>query len=629
MSATTSDSRLAPRVETIFVALAFAGMLTGVVAEWRGAPETLVWIGYGVAYGFGGWFGLRAGLDAIRHLRVDIDLLMILAALGALAVGAPFEGAMLLFLFSLSNVLQHYAIGRSRSAIEALMELRPETALVRRGDDLVETPLADVEVDDVFVVKPGDRLPLDGTVVVGESEVDQASLTGESVPVTKRLGDDVFGGTINGGGSLEVCVTKAAGETALAQMIRLVEEAHGEKAETQRLIDRLEQPYALGVIGLTIAALAVGLALGGAFDPSFYRAMTLMVAASPCAIIISTPAAVLSAIANGARRGVLFKGGVYVEEVATVEAIAFDKTGTLTEGKTRLTDVGLLEGIAEDELLALAAGVQARSEHHLARATVEAAVTRGLVLPDAKGFKATAGKGVEASVNGGAVRIGNPQFFGGENGLAPALDAVGAMQERGRTAILVTRDGVALGVLGFADTLRPGAADVVRDLRHRGVEHIVMLTGDNRHVAERIAREAGVDRVYADLLPEQKVEIVREIRETVGPVAMVGDGVNDAPALAAATVGVAMGAAGTDVALETADLVLMADDLDGLSYAIALSRAARRTLVANLGFALAMIVVMLGFILTVGLPLPLAVVGHEGSTVLVSLNGLRLLGFRR
>ncbi|MDX1531630.1 MAG: heavy metal translocating P-type ATPase, partial [Rhodothermales bacterium] len=622
-------------VEALFVALAFVGMVAGLVGEGLDAPPALVGVGYGAAYVFGGWYGLRAGLEAVRHLTVDIDLLMILAALGALVIGAPFEGAMLLFLFSLSNVLQHVAIGRSRRAIQALMQLRPEAARVRRGDGWVEVPLEAVGPGDVFAVRPGDRLPLDGRVVRGQSDVDQSTLTGESVPVEKAVGDEVFAGTINGAGHLEVRVTKGASDTALARMIALVEEAQSEKAQTQRIIDRLEQPYAFGVIAVTLLAIAVPvLALEEAFGPAFYRAMTLMVAASPCALVISTPAAVLSAIANGARRGVLFKGGVYVEETATLKAVAFDKTGTLTEGKTRLTDVLPLADVPADALLALAAAVQAQSEHHLARATVEAAGARALPVPTADGFQATVGQGVRATVEGRTVHIGNARYFAGRAaaGLDAALAAVERLQHEGKTPVVVARDGAdglrVLGVTAFADTLRPRAAAVVQRLKALGVERVVMLTGDNRAVAERIAAALGVDEVHAELLPEQKVETVRRLRRRVGPVAMVGDGVNDAPALAAATVGIAMGAAGTDIALETADLVLMADDLDQVPYAVALSRKTRRTLVANLGFALGMIAVMVGFILTVGLPLPLAVVGHEGSTVLVSLNGLRLLAFR-
>jgi len=619
--------------EASFVALALAGMTTGLVAGWTGAPAGVAWAAWAVAYALGGWYGLVRALDALRQRRVDIDLLMVLAALGALVIGAPFEGAMLLFLFSLSNVLQRIAMGRSRRAIQALMQLRPDAATVRRDGSWVTLPLAEVAPGDVYVVRPGDRLPLDGVVVAGRSAVDQATLTGESLPVEKEPGAEAFAGTINGDGTLEVRVTRPAGASTLARMIALVEDAQAQKAETQQLIDRFEQPYALGVIGLTAVAVALPtLLLAEPFTPAFYRAMTLMVAASPCALVISTPAAVLSAIANGARRGILFKGGAFVEAAAGIRAIAFDKTGTLTEGRARLTDVVPADGLGADAVLALAAAVQSRSEHHLARATTTAAETRGLPVPESAAFRATAGQGVEAEVDGATLRMGNPRFFNGAAALAGPLAEITRLQAEGKTAVLLSRqrDGreEPLGVLAYADTLRPGAADVVRRLRALGIERVVMLTGDNAGVAARIAAEAGVDEVHADLLPEQKVALVRALRQRVGPTAMVGDGVNDAPALAAATLGVAMGAAGTDVALETADLVLMGDDLDRLAYAIALGRAARRTLVVNLTIALGAIVLMVASILAVGLPLPLAVVGHEGSTVLVSLNGLRLLAFR-
>jgi Zn2+/Cd2+-exporting ATPase len=623
------------RREAAFVGLALAGMLTGLVATWLGAPPGVAWAGWAVSYAFGGWFGLLAGIESLRHRAVDIDLLMVLAALGALAIGAPFEGAMLLFLFSLSNVLQKVAIGRSRRAIEALMELRPDSASVRRGDGWEDTPLDQIALDDRYLVRPGDRLPLDGEVVAGRSAVDQASLTGESVPAEKGPGSTVFAGTINLAGSLEVRVTRLAGESALARMIALVEEAQARKAETQRFIDRYEQPYALGVIGLTVAAMALPpLVMGEVFASSFYRAMTIMVAASPCALVISTPAAVLSAIGNAARRGILFKGGVYVEEAANVRAVAFDKTGTLTEGLTRMTDIVALGALSEDEVLAVAAGAQARSEHHLAKATLEEARQRGLAVPDAEEFRALVGRGVRARVGGSMVHVGNPRYFEeiGEARLARGCTALTRLEEEGKTSVLVARQRgerlEALGAMAFADTLRPGAAEMVRRLRSLGIERVIMLTGDNRAVAERIGREAGVDEVHSELMPEDKVEVLRRLEHEVGPTAMVGDGVNDAPALAAATIGIAMGAAGTDVALETADVVLMSDDLDQIAYAIALSRSTRRTLMANLGFAVGIILVMVGSILTVGLPLPLAVVGHEGSTVLVSLNGLRLLGFR-
>ena len=633
------------RKESLFVAITLAGMLTGLIGGWLGTPPLVAWISYGAAYVFGGWYGLRDGIETLRHGAVDIDLLMILAALGALSIGAPFEGAMLLFLFSLSNVLQHYAIGRSRRAIRSLMKMRPESAQVLRDGDEVTVPIDEVAVGDVFIVRPGDRIPLDGVVQSGESAVDQASLTGESVPVSKAPGDEVYGGTINENGSLEVEVTRAAQESAIARLIRMVEDAQSEKAQTQRLIDRLEQPYVLGVLGLTALAIGIPLALGVDFSSTFYRAMTLMVAASPCAVVISTPAAVLSAIAAGARRGVLFKGGVHVETAATTRAVAFDKTGTLTEGDTRLTDVIVRDGatldgsaITDDQLLAWSAAVQARSEHHLARATVEAAEDKQLDLPEAHSFQATVGKGVRATVDGDVIHIGNLRYFDALaddtaiDGIDAGREAVRALQDDGKTSVLVARetaDGVhILGWLAFADTVRPGAAAMIAELREIGIDHIVMLTGDNERVAQRIGEEVGVDEIRAELLPEQKVELVKELVGRYEHVAMVGDGVNDAPALATATLGVAMGGAGTDVALETADLVLMSDDLSKLPYALGLSRATRRTLIANLAIAFGAIAVMVGAILTTGIPLPLAVVGHEGSTVVVSLNGLRLLGFR-
>ncbi len=627
------------RREAVFVAVAGAALVGGLIAESTGAdlPSAIF---YAVSYAFGGWYGARDGLDALRHRTVDIDLLMVLAAIGALVIGAPFEGAMLLFLFSLSNVLQHVALGRSRRAIAALMRLRPDTARVRRGDDWTETPVGEVAVGDVFLVTPGDRLPLDGVVTTGESDVDQASLTGESVPVARAPGDEVFGGTINGGGALEVRVTRPAGESALARMIAMVESAQARKAETQRLIDRLEQPYALGVIALTIIALVTPIALWGeAFRPAFYRAMTLMVAASPCALVISTPAAVLSAIAAAARSGVLFKGGATVEEAARIRAVAFDKTGTLTAGQTRLTDAVPLASPTSrfagsaDDLVALAAAVQARSEHHLAKATVRDAAARGLVVPEATDFAAVAGRGVEATVGGRTVRIGNPGHFGDRavGALDDALAHVERLRAQARTAVVVTQADAsgerAVGVLAFADVLRPDAASVVARLKAQGV-HVAMLTGDTVAVAQAVAGAAGVDSVYADLLPEDKVRVLGEIEAAHGPVAMVGDGVNDAPALATATLGIAMGGGGTDVALETADVVLMADELGRIPYLLGLSRRTRRTLAANIAISLGAIVAMVAAILGAGLALPLAVVGHEGSTVLVSLNGLRLLAAR-
>lgn len=627
----------AHNAEAWFTAVTFITMILGFIGERQAWAPVLVNGLFVVAYAAGGIFGLRAGLQSLLARTIDVDLLMILAALGAAIVGEPFEGAMLLFLFSLSNVLQDFAMEKTRNAISALVDLRPASALVKRGENLIPMPIEQVRIGDRIIVKPGERIALDGVVIEGESSVDQSSITGESLPVDKKPEDKVFSGTINKNGSLEIGVTKLAKDSTLAKLIKLVEEAQSEKAETQRFIDAAEQYYAMGVIALTALAIVIPtLFLGETFNPAFYRAMTIMVAASPCAIVISTPATVLSAIGNGARRGILFKGGVYVENAATVKAIAFDKTGTLTAGKPQVTDVVALQG-SEDELLALAAAAEARSEHPLAQAVVQAAKEQALEIAEAAAFQAVTGKGVEARVGDVQVHIGSLRYFESldmkAERLETAVATVTRLQNQGKTSVVVAQiddAGAAhiLGVIAFADVIRPDAPEVIRALRAKGIEHIVMLTGDNQRVAERIAAEVGVDAVYADLLPEDKVTAVKEVREKVGPIAMVGDGVNDAPALATATIGIAMGAAGTDVALETADVVLMSDDLKNLPFMIGLSHKTRRTLWVNLGFALFMIGLMLATIFVADLPLPAAVVGHEGGTVLVSLNGLRLLAYR-
>ena len=620
-----------------FTTITFSGMLLGLIAGRQGADQ-IANVAYLVAYLTGGFYGLIGGLDALRQRTIDVDLLMILAAIGAAIVGEPFEGVMLLFLFSFSNRLQEYAFGRTRHAIEALIQLRPTAAAVIDGDQTVVTPIEAISIGDRILVKPGERLPLDGTVVEGRSNVNQAAITGESMPVEKLSGAPVFAGTMNINGSLEVEITKTAADSTLARLIEMVAVAQSEKSETQRFIDTAEQYYALGVIALTLMVWLVPMLVWQTpFPTAFYRAMTVMVAASPCAIIISTPATVLSAIANGARRGVLFKGGVYLEKMADVQAIAFDKTGTLTKGVPEVTDIHpLTDRISVDELLRLAGAIEAKSQHPLADAVVRAAEQRQIVIPDVENFDSTMGQGVRGEVDGKTILIGNQRFMAQFNPVetAAAYATLAGYQAEGKTSVLVAELKTAalqadlIGLLAFADVIRPLAPTVMAQLRGQQVQHLIMLTGDNQRVAEKIARSIGVDAVLADLMPEDKVDALKRVRDQYGEIAMVGDGVNDAPALATADVGIAMGAAGTDVALETADIVLMSDDLTKLPFIFQLSRQTGRVLRQNFAFALIMIVLMLGAIFFSELSLPAAVVGHEGGTVLVALNGLRLLAYR-
>ena len=588
---------------------------------------------YLIAFLAGGYYGLTDGIKELwKEHRLNVDLLMILAALGAAAIGQPVEGATLLFLFSLSNTLQSYALDRSRKAIEKLLDLRPPTATVRRGSRLVTLPVEQLVLGDVVIVRPGERFPIDGEIIEGQSTADQASITGESIPVPKAPGDTVFAGTVNGKGALEVRVTRLANDTTLAKIVNLVEEAQANKANTQTRLDTFEQIYAIFILAGAALLIAIPLFLGHPFHPTFYRAMTWLVVASPCALVISTPASILSAIANGARQGILFKGGIHMERTAELKVIAFDKTGTLTRGRPALTDLIPWEDSTPESLLRLAAAAESRSEHPLAASILQEAEKRGLEYPAASAFQSITGQGVEATVEGKRIWLGNERMYAERRVPLPAAlrEQVKALENEGKTAVIAyTQDERRfLGLLAVSDTLRPDAAEIVAALKRLGIRHTVMLTGDNARVAAAIAAQTGVDEFHADLLPEDKVRVLQELRHKYGPTAMVGDGVNDAPALASADVGIAMGGAGTDVALETADVVLMADDLTHLPYAIGLARHARRVVWQNLTFALGVIVLLVASTFGADLPLPLGVVGHEGSTVIVVLNGLRLLGYQ-
>lgn len=611
--------------EPLLSAITLLMVIMGGLLRWQnygGAAN----FAYTVAYLAGGYFGVVDGYQTLRERRLDVNFLMIAAAMGAALVGEAPEGATLLFLFSLSNTLQNYALARSRRAVRALMALQPEVATRLTATGAETVPVEELQVGDRVLTRPGERIPTDGVVLQGDSHVDQSPITGESTPVHKTVGSTVFAGTMNGNGVLEIEVRAPATETLLHRIMQLVEQAQEQKARTQRWLERFEQRYALGVIG-GAAAVAVGLPIiGWSFADAFYRAMTLLVVASPCALVISTPATLLSAIANAARRGVLFKGGEPIERLATVQAVAIDKTGTLTTGKLEFTDLVLIGD--EPRAWQVIADVESRSEHPLAQALAQAAQAHGYAPQPIKRVEAVPGKGIHATLNDGTeARIGNLRLFEDLAVPEPVLQAVQALREVGKTAMVVWADGQFLAVAAAADTVRPEASQAVAQLRALGVPCIAMLTGDAEPIARAVAQQTGIDRVYADLLPHEKLETLDRLSAEFGATAMVGDGVNDAPALAAAEVGVAMGA-GTDVALETADVALVGNHLMHLPYALALSRRAMQVLKQNLIFSTAVIVALVILTFTANLRLPLGVVGHEGSTLIVVLNGLRLLWYR-
>ena len=605
--------------------LCLAAMLAARIAG--GATSQAGALLYAAAYLAGGTGSVVVAWTSLRRGRIDVNVLMLVAAAGAASLGAWAEGSILLFLFSLSNALEFYAIGRARRAIRSLVALRPAVALVRRGGETRTVPADTLRVGDVVIVRPAERLATDGVVVRGESSIDQAPITGESIPVDVAPGSTVFAGTINQRGSLEVHVTKDPQDTTLARIIALVEEAQAAQVPAQRLIDRFGQVYAVAIIAGSAVAYGVMIGIGMSSGAALYRAMTLLVVASPCALVISTPAAILSAIANAARRGILFKGGAYLEQLAAVDVVVFDKTGTLTVGRPAVTDIVALDG-DEHAVLALAACLEQRSEHALADAVLAACRERGLNIPQTEAFESVTGRGVRGLLRGTVIRAGSAAFMCEEGVAIPDSAQARAARFRadGKTLIYVA-DSRLRGILALADTPRPQGEAAMRTLRTLGVRRIVMLTGDHAQAADAVARRLGITEVHAGLLPDQKAGAVRALR-TDGTVAMVGDGVNDAPALAAAHVGIAMGAAGTDAALETANVVLMGDDLMRLAYAIGLSRRTRRVVAQNLAVASGVIAVLIALTLALGLRLALGVVGHEGSTVVVVLNGLRLLAYR-
>ncbi|ODT03038.1 MAG: ATPase [Gemmatimonadetes bacterium SCN 70-22] len=609
-------------------------LLVGWLLSRGGAAEGVTTTVFVASLLIGGYYFAREALEELfGEGEIGIELLMTVAAVVATIMGEPMEGAMLAFLYSMSEAAEGYTGEKTRAAVKALMDLAPKTALVRRDGREVELPVEEVRVDDVFIVRPGQSMPTDGEVIVGASSVNQAPVTGESVPVEKSVGDAVFAGTINGEGSLEVRATKAFAENTIARIIHMVEDAQERKGNSERFIERVGKRYSPAVLALgVLMAVLPPLLTDAAWREWITRATVFIVAAAPCALVISIPITLVAALGTGARKGVLIKGGVFVEELAKIRVVALDKTGTITHGEPEVTDLVALPGapVPAEHALAAAAGVESRSQHPLARAVLRHAESRGVAPAAITDFRSITGAGAAARVEGGTsgeVFVGSPTLFERELGIA--LDGASAdvsrFQGEGKTVIVVGDARAAWALLAIRDNVRPNAAAAIRALHESGVRTVAMLTGDNARTAEAIAREVGIDTVHADLKPEDKARIVRELAARDGHVAMVGDGVNDAPALAEASVGVAMGAAGTDVALETADVALMADDLEKLVYALRLAQRNQRVVHQNLALSVVVIGVLVVGAVLGKFTLPVAVIAHEVSEFIVIASGLRML----
>ena len=636
--------------ELIFAVLSGLAVLAGWLIE-RGdtGPGWLPLLCYGFAYLFGGYFTTKEAIQNLLARRFEIDTLMLVAAIGAAALGKWAEGGLLLFLFSLGHSLEHFAMGRARRAIEALAKLAPETAWLKKGETTEEVQVGTLKPADIIVVKPNERMPADGVVVKGTSSVNQAPVTGESVPVDKQPVENgaaaiaafervsassrVFAGTINGSGSMEIMVAKPASQSTMSRVVQMVAEAEAQRSPTQQFTDKFERIFVPSVLALVALLMLAFLVVDESFSESFYRAMAVLVAASPCALAISVPRAVLSGVARAGRGGVLVKGGGPLENLGSLTSIAFDKTGTLTEGKPKLTDVVPAAGVSADDLLRVVLAIESHSDHPLASALVEGAKAQ---LADDKqtlqadDIQSITGRGIKGMVGGELVYIAKPVLFSEiKDAILPAeiVDANEKLVQAGRTTMIVRRNTQFLGVVGVMDTPREVAGDVMARLRELGIERLIMISGDNQQVADAVAKTVGLTEARGDLMPEQKVEAIKQLREKHGKVAMVGDGVNDAPAMANSTVGIAMGAAGSDVALEAADVALMGDDLRQLPFVVGLSRQTSRIIKQNLWVSLGVVAVLIPATIF-GLNIGTAVLFHEGSTILVVINALRLLAYQ-
>ena len=633
MSARAEGEAAAPvsfwtrRGRLVLASVAGVLLALGVGLGWAGAPTAVTLPLLALSTLAGGWFVAPRGLRAAMNRALDMNFLMTVAAAGAWVIGEPEEAAATLFLFAVAELLETFSMDRARNAIKALMDLSPAEATVVRGGREERVPAADVAVGETVLVRPGEKIAVDGEVLAGRSGVNQAPITGESMPVDKSPGAEVFAGTLNGQGALQVRATKPASDTTLARIIHAVEEAQASRAPSQTFVDRFARVYTPAVVAIAaLIAVAPPLLGLGTWETWVYRALAMLVVACPCALVISTPVSIVSGLAGAARSGILIKGGAHLENAGAVTVVAFDKTGTLTEGRPAVTDVVALGGRPEPEILHLALGVERHSEHPLARAILDYGRERGMEAPPSADFEALVGRGARATVDGETVYLGNERLgaeLGVSNGAAVAT--LSRLEREGKTAMLLATDREALGVIAVADRVRPEAARALEALHAAGVRRTVMLTGDNAGTARAVAEQLGVDEHHAQLLPDDKVRLVRELEARGDRVAFVGDGVNDAPALASATVGVAMGAAGTDVALETADIALMGDDLTKLALAVELSRRTRRIIRQNVAFAIGIKAVFLVLALGGWATLWMAVAADMGASLAVVANGLRAL----
>jgi len=611
------------------VTLSGVALLLGFVGSLSGVSPTITTFLYIVSILAGGYKPAKSAYFAIRSRSLDMNVLMSAAAIGAALIGEWFEGATVVWLFAVGNVLQNRSIEKTRDSIRKLMDLAPPEAWVQTPEGLARVPVEDIAVGQTVVVKPGERIPLDGEVLRGHSSVNQAPITGESVPVDKEPGDPVYAGTVNEAGALDIRVTKLVEDTTVAKIIQLVEEAQEKKAPTEAFVDRFAKVYTPVVFLLALVVIALPPLLGwGTWAEWFYRGLELLVVACPCALVISTPVAIVSAIGNAARNGVLIKGGAFLEIAGKIDAVAFDKTGTLTEGKPKVTFVEGY-GAPEDTVVSIARTLEEQSKHPIAQAVVRYAAERNVPPLVGEGFRAIVGRGVQATIDGTAYYAGNPKLF---QDMGVSVESIAAkadrLQREGNSIVLVGTSDAVLGMIAAADTVRDVAVDAVSKLKGAGVREVMMLTGDNEGTAKHISALAGVTRYAADLLPEHKVDAVKRMQQEGYRVAMVGDGINDAPALATADLGIAMGGAGTDTAMETADVVLMADNLEKLPHTIRLSRKAMTIIKQNIAFSLVIKFVALALIFPGWLTLWLAVLSDTGAAIIVILNSMRLLALK-